>query len=184
MMIRSGFLFVVNHYSALLKQGVRHLLGGLSIVIASPSPTENDLLAALPAADYKRLAPHLEPIPLVPGLALYEPGSTQKYVYFPTHGIVSLNRRHAGGAPRTRDRGGRPSAGRRTDSLQSWQDRCAGSARAGIPRLRVICSGETGNRSLASHVNAPPGGLGAREVKWQLIDTLYGQMNPIHSHWE
>ena len=47
-------------------------------------------MAALPAADYERLLPHLELVPLRLGLALYESGSRQGYVYFPTASIVSL----------------------------------------------------------------------------------------------
>ena len=56
----------------------------------SPTPKQNHLLAALPAADYARLLPDLEEIPLALGLALYESGGHQEYVYFPTTSIVSL----------------------------------------------------------------------------------------------
>ena len=54
------------------------------------SPRQNQLLAALPAADYEHLLPHLEQVPLEPGSALYESGSRQGYMYFPTTSIVSL----------------------------------------------------------------------------------------------
>jgi CRP-like cAMP-binding protein len=54
------------------------------------SPRQNHILAALPAADYERLLPHLELVPLKLGAALYESGSAQGYVYFPTDSIVSL----------------------------------------------------------------------------------------------
>ena len=54
------------------------------------SPKQNHLLAALPAADYRRLLPHLEPVEFDLGLALYESGSSQEYIYFPTTSIVSL----------------------------------------------------------------------------------------------
>ena len=58
---------------------------------ASPgSPLQNHLLAALPAGDYERLAPHLEPAAMQLGDVLYEPGSHLGYVYFPTTSIVSL----------------------------------------------------------------------------------------------
>ena len=53
-------------------------------------PQQNHLLAALPASDYERLAPHLELIPLKLGEVLYEPGIRMRYVYFPTTSIVSL----------------------------------------------------------------------------------------------
>ena len=57
---------------------------------AAHAATRNRILAALPAADYKRLLPHLEPLPLPLGLTLYEPGVRMTHVYFPTEGIVSL----------------------------------------------------------------------------------------------
>src|SRR5688572_15247208 len=56
----------------------------------SEDPTGNRLLAALPQASYERLLPHLEPVLLPLGMALYESGGTQGYVYFPTSSIVSL----------------------------------------------------------------------------------------------
>jgi CRP-like cAMP-binding protein len=58
---------------------------------AVPQPaTKNLLLAALPAADYERLLPHLEPVALPLGWALYESGDRIAHVFFPTEGIVSL----------------------------------------------------------------------------------------------
>ena len=57
---------------------------------ARQSPRQNQLLAALPEADYERLLPQLELVPLPLGWALYESGSEQGYVYFPTDSIVSL----------------------------------------------------------------------------------------------
>ncbi|OGA15562.1 MAG: Crp/Fnr family transcriptional regulator [Betaproteobacteria bacterium RIFCSPLOWO2_12_FULL_63_13] len=54
------------------------------------SPQNNHLLAALAPADYQRLLPHLELIPLPLASALYESGDAQGYVYFPTDSIVSL----------------------------------------------------------------------------------------------
>ena len=54
------------------------------------TPKQNHLLAALPSADYKRLRPELEHVRLELGQALYESGSGQAYVYFPTDSIVSL----------------------------------------------------------------------------------------------
>jgi CRP-like cAMP-binding protein len=59
--------------------------------MASPhSPMQNRLLAALPAAEFKRLSADLELVPLPLGAALYESGSHLQYVYFPTTAIVSL----------------------------------------------------------------------------------------------
>src|SRR5690348_13625832 len=57
---------------------------------AAHSPAQNHLLRALPASDYKRLAPHLELIPMKLGDVLYEPGVRLRHVYFPTTSIVSL----------------------------------------------------------------------------------------------
>src|SRR5512134_962160 len=55
------------------------------------SPSHNYLLAALPAAEFARLSPHLEPILLPLGEMLYEPGEQLQYAYFPTTAIVSLH---------------------------------------------------------------------------------------------
>jgi len=59
--------------------------------MSSPhSPKQNHLLAALPEADYARLLPDLELIPMPLGWAVYESGGHMSYVYFPTTSIVSL----------------------------------------------------------------------------------------------
>jgi len=55
-----------------------------------PTPKDNRLLAALPEATYKALLPSLRPVALPLGLAVYESGGAQGYVYFPTSSIVSL----------------------------------------------------------------------------------------------
>ncbi len=56
--------------------------------IALP-PTANRLLAKLPAADYQRLVPHLEPVALPLGRTIHEVGERLSYAYFPTEGVVS-----------------------------------------------------------------------------------------------
>jgi len=48
------------------------------------------LLAALPEAEYQALLPSLEALPMPLGMAVYESGAKQGYVYFPTTAIVSL----------------------------------------------------------------------------------------------
>jgi signal transduction histidine kinase/CRP-like cAMP-binding protein len=58
--------------------------------IARHTPRQNDLLAALPKADYERLSASLELVPLPLGRALYESGERLEYVYFPTDCVVSL----------------------------------------------------------------------------------------------
>jgi CRP-like cAMP-binding protein len=53
-------------------------------------PTRNLLLDSLPDEDFRRMQPHLEPVPLPLGSAIYESGDRLAHVYFPTEGIVSL----------------------------------------------------------------------------------------------
>ena len=55
------------------------------------SPNQNYLLAALPAADYELLAPHLELVSMPLGQMLYEPDMQLQHAYFPTTAIVSLH---------------------------------------------------------------------------------------------
>jgi CRP-like cAMP-binding protein len=55
-----------------------------------PAPTHNLILAALPAADYKRLLPQLELVEMPLGHSLYESGAPLRHVYFPVEGIISL----------------------------------------------------------------------------------------------
>jgi len=55
-----------------------------------PTARQNHLLALLPAADYERVLPHLDLVPMPLGWALYEAGGAQGYVYFPANSIVSL----------------------------------------------------------------------------------------------
>jgi len=50
----------------------------------------NGLLSALPAGEQARIAPYLEEVRMPLGWAVYESGAEQRYVYFPTTGIVSL----------------------------------------------------------------------------------------------
>ena len=53
-------------------------------------PNQNYLLAAMVDAEFDRLAPHLELIPMLLGDVLYESGGKLQHVYFPTTSIVSL----------------------------------------------------------------------------------------------
>ncbi|PIQ37215.1 MAG: Crp/Fnr family transcriptional regulator [Lysobacterales bacterium CG17_big_fil_post_rev_8_21_14_2_50_64_11] len=59
---------------------------------------QNHLLAALPAADFERLAAHLDCVPLALGKVLYEPGEQLTHAYFPTTAIISLHYVMASGA--------------------------------------------------------------------------------------
>jgi len=58
--------------------------------VREPAPTDNRLLAALPAADLQRLLPHLEPVALPLGLRVYAPGDEISHALFLTDGIVSI----------------------------------------------------------------------------------------------
>jgi len=58
--------------------------------VARHDPRQNHLLAALNAEDFARLSPDLELIPLPLGWAVYEAGSKQGHIYFPTTAIISL----------------------------------------------------------------------------------------------
>jgi CRP-like cAMP-binding protein len=55
-----------------------------------PPPIQNQLLAALPGAEYKRLLPHLESVRLPFMEVLYESGEPIEDVYFPNEGLISL----------------------------------------------------------------------------------------------
>ena len=54
------------------------------------NPKKNQLLAALPTAEWQRWLPQLESVDLPLGQVLYESGGTLSHVYFPTTAIVSL----------------------------------------------------------------------------------------------
>ncbi|GAC1412836.1 MAG: Crp/Fnr family transcriptional regulator [Burkholderiaceae bacterium] len=54
------------------------------------SPQQNHLLGAIPEAEWARFAPHLTPVHLELGDVIYESGSNQPHVYFPTDSIISL----------------------------------------------------------------------------------------------
>jgi CRP-like cAMP-binding protein len=64
---------------------------------APARPSGNRLLAALPPAEYARLAPHLETVALTLKQVLYAPDAPITHVYFPTEGVVSLVHGTAGG---------------------------------------------------------------------------------------
>jgi CRP-like cAMP-binding protein len=66
--------------------------------VRAPDPNDNHLLAALPAEEFARLAPHLERVPLKLGDVLCQPGAVMQYAYFPTSAIVSLHYVMADGA--------------------------------------------------------------------------------------
>ncbi len=57
---------------------------------ASRVSVANNLLSALPHADYQRLLTGLEPVTLTYGEVLYAPGAPMRHVYFPIDCVISL----------------------------------------------------------------------------------------------
>jgi CRP-like cAMP-binding protein len=57
----------------------------------SHSPLQNQLLAALPTADFEPLTQHLELIQMKLGDMIYRPEERLEYAYFPTTSIVSMH---------------------------------------------------------------------------------------------
>jgi CRP-like cAMP-binding protein len=53
-------------------------------------PTENRLLDALPRAEYERIRPHLEGVPIAARQVISEADGPISHVYFPTGGVISL----------------------------------------------------------------------------------------------
>ncbi len=60
------------------------------VMPTAPEPRKNQLLAALPAAEWDRWLPQLEWVEMPLGQVLYESGTTLSHVYFPLTAIVSL----------------------------------------------------------------------------------------------
>jgi CRP-like cAMP-binding protein len=58
--------------------------------VPRPQFRDNRLLASLPDADYEAIVPHLERVAMPLGMAVYESGDAQGFVYFPADSIVSL----------------------------------------------------------------------------------------------
>jgi CRP-like cAMP-binding protein len=58
--------------------------------VSPPDPRQNCILAVLPDKDYKRLLPELEHVEMPLGWTISESGDHEKFVHFPTSGIVSL----------------------------------------------------------------------------------------------
>jgi len=67
-----------------------HRPGGSPQGLAADDPRQNRLLASLSEADWQRWRPHLQPVALPLGQALYESGAMLNHAYFPTTAIVSL----------------------------------------------------------------------------------------------
>ena len=59
-------------------------------MVSNKNAKQNQLLAAMPEAEWKRWLPDIEAVDLPLGEVLYEPGTTLSHVYFPTTAIISL----------------------------------------------------------------------------------------------
>jgi CRP-like cAMP-binding protein len=59
-------------------------------MVSAKNAKQNQLLAAMPEAEWNRWLPDIEAIDMPLGHVLYEPGSTLSHVYFPTTAIVSM----------------------------------------------------------------------------------------------
>ena len=59
-------------------------------MVSTKNAKQNQLLAAMPEAEWKRWLPDIEAVDLPLGKVLYEPGATLSHVYFPTTAIISL----------------------------------------------------------------------------------------------
>jgi CRP-like cAMP-binding protein len=73
----------------MLVHSARGLIGK-DMPLARRDPRQNHLLDAIPATEWSRFEPHLTPMVMSLGDVVYESGSDQPYVYFPTDCIVSL----------------------------------------------------------------------------------------------
>ena len=56
----------------------------------STTVARNSVLAQLTTADYSRLEPSLEQVPLIFNSVIYELGAPIDYVYFPESGVLSM----------------------------------------------------------------------------------------------
>ncbi|MEO9101885.1 MAG: Crp/Fnr family transcriptional regulator [Burkholderiaceae bacterium] len=56
----------------------------------NPTPVQNHLIKYLPRADRARLLSICEPVELIFGAVLYEPGDKARHVWFPIDGFISL----------------------------------------------------------------------------------------------
>jgi len=63
----------------------------LAIMSSPHNPSQNHLLAALPTAEFERLLPKLELVPMQLGELLCQSGVRMPHAYFPTTAIVSLH---------------------------------------------------------------------------------------------
>lgn len=66
-------------------------ISNISLSAGTDNPKLNAILAALPEADFARILPDLELVPLPTKWTMMESGDLVPYLYFPISGVVSLN---------------------------------------------------------------------------------------------
>src|SRR5438270_13789867 len=68
--------------------------GTARLLLYAPSPImnafRNRILDALPATELERLTPHLERVPLVRRMVVYDPVTPIEHVYFVETGLISI----------------------------------------------------------------------------------------------
>ena len=79
----------LHGFASDMVQGLRPHAPHADVELALDSPRANRLLAALPAPDYERLAPHLEQVNFAFGVSPFRCGRHITHGYFPTTCIVS-----------------------------------------------------------------------------------------------
>lgn len=62
------------------------------------APSQNNLLAAMPPAEFDQLFGDLELVPMKLGQILYEPGIQMRHAFFPTTAVISLHYVNEAGA--------------------------------------------------------------------------------------
>src|SRR5438105_3290137 len=101
------------------------------------SPNQNHLLAALPPAEFERLAAYLELVPMAVADA-------RSRVFARTDHDAGIGRQHARRASRRHYRGSREATEGRLHTLPPRPYHGAGSFRAGAGRVRMLCRGQEG----------------------------------------
>ena len=139
----------------------------IKLVTPCSDPRMNQLLRALPDAEWERWEPYLEAVELTRGQVLSESGRTPAYVYFPTSAIVSL-------LYMTEDGGSSEVAVVGNDGLVGISLVMGGNA---MPNQAVVQSAGTGYRLRAGAVTSEVerGGLGL-QMLLGYAHALMGQM--------
>ncbi len=80
----------VDNARSLIRPGTQNLTSLRIAGLYGHNPLQNQLLAALPAEDFRRLQPHLEFVAMPFDMTVCEADGEMRYIYFLTSSIVSL----------------------------------------------------------------------------------------------